>query len=312
VSIQDQIGIGFIPQNAWQTVDYITRADAAGVGTAWTVMPSQGRDTLTLSAAAAVKTKRIKLGTAILPAFTRHPLAIVTQMLALEDLAPGRFRLGIGTSHRESMAPVYGVPFDRPLSRLREYLQVLRPALNEGAVTFSGEFYSVDAKFPYATQTPLLISTLREHAFELAGELSDGAITWLCPVDYLLTTGKPALERGAKKAGRAVPPLIAHVLVSTRTDKEAVRAGGRAMLENYGAAAFYARMFADAGYPLGPNQTVPDEFVDAFVVGGDERAVAEGLRERLERGLDELLISLVPGHDDQTDEEALLRIISRL
>ncbi|MEA2530316.1 MAG: hypothetical protein QOG89_1960 [Thermomicrobiales bacterium] len=312
MTIRERIGVGFRPDDARQALDLIRRAEAAGVETIWTVMSALARDTPTLFAAAAVQTERIKLGTSIVPAFTRHPLGLATQALALEDLAPGRLRLGIGTSHQRVMIPAFGLPFDRPLAQLREYLQVLRPALQEGAVSFSGEFYRCEATMPRATGTPVLISTLRENAFEMAGELSDGAITWLCPIDYLVKTGKPALERGARAAGRAAPPLIAHVLVSPRTDRDAVREATRKLLGYYAGAVFYQRMFAAAGFPLGPGNAVTDELIDNLVVSGNEDEVIAGIQERLERGMDELLLNLVPTDDVRGDEDALLRILGRL
>ena len=75
-----------------------------------------GLDTLGILTAAAVQTERVRLGTSIVPAFTRHPLAIAGQALTLEDLAPGRLRLGIGTSHGASFAQPYGATFNRPLA----------------------------------------------------------------------------------------------------------------------------------------------------------------------------------------------------
>jgi alkanesulfonate monooxygenase SsuD/methylene tetrahydromethanopterin reductase-like flavin-dependent oxidoreductase (luciferase family) len=97
-------------------------------------MPATALDTLTLLGAAAMKTERITLGTYIVPAFTRHPLTFVTQALALEGLAPGRFDLGIGSAHARTMVDVYHVDFDRPLRRLIEYLHVVQPALKTGSV----------------------------------------------------------------------------------------------------------------------------------------------------------------------------------
>ena len=311
-SLRQRVGIGFIPSNARQALDLIRRADTAGIETIWAVMPALNRDTPTLFAAAAVQTERIKLGTAIVPAFTRHPLGLATQVLTLEDLAPGRLRLGIGTAHQRTMIPSYGLAFDRPLSQLREYLQVLRPVLREGAVSFAGEFYRVEAKLAYAPKTPVLISALRQGSFELAGELADGAITWLCPAEYILNQGLPALQRGAERAGRERPPIVAHVLVSPRTDRAAVRAAARKHLSYYAAAIFYQRMFAAAGYPLAADGSVTGALIDAIVLSGDDAAVAAGLRERLERGLDELVVSLIASDDPRGDEDALIRIISSL
>src|SRR3712207_4917138 len=105
MTIRERIGVGFRPDDGRQALDLIRRAEAAGGETVWTVMGALGRDTPTIFAAAGVQTERIKLGTAIVPAFTRRPLAMATQALALEDLAPGRLRLGIGTSHQRVMIP---------------------------------------------------------------------------------------------------------------------------------------------------------------------------------------------------------------
>ncbi|MCC6790281.1 MAG: LLM class flavin-dependent oxidoreductase [Thermomicrobiales bacterium] len=312
MSIRDRLGYGFRPDNARQGLETIERAEAAGVPTVWTVMPALARDTLTLFAAAAVRTSSITLGTSIVPAFTRHPVAMATQMMTLEDLAPGRFRLGIGTAHQRTMIPAYGLPFERTLSQLREYLQVLGPLLKEGKVTFEGEFYRANATLPAVTGTPLLISTLRENAFELAGQLTDGAITWLCPIEYVEKVGKPALNRGAREAGRDAPPLVAHVLVSPRTDRAAVVEATRKTLRYYAEAVYYQRMFAAAGFPLGDDLAIPDALIDSLVVSGTPEEIAAGLRARLERGPDELLLNLVPSDDTRADEDAIFRIIGDL
>jgi alkanesulfonate monooxygenase SsuD/methylene tetrahydromethanopterin reductase-like flavin-dependent oxidoreductase (luciferase family) len=166
--IQHRIGFGFRPADARSAVETIVRAEAAGFGTAWTVMPALGRDTMTLLAAAALRTSTIKLGTSIVPAFTRHPLALATQALALEDLAPGRLRLGVGTSHQRTMIAAYGLPFDRPLAQLREYVEILRDCLHVGKVDHAGAHYAAHAEFPAAPGTPVLVSALRDRAWELA------------------------------------------------------------------------------------------------------------------------------------------------
>lgn len=311
-TLRSRVGLGFRPDDARQALDLIARAEAARVDTIWTVMGALARDTPTIFAAAAVQTSTIKLGTSIVPAFTRHPIALATQVLALEDLAPGRIRLGIGPSHQRTMIPAYGLPFDKPLTQLREYLHLLRAALNDGKVSFTGEYYQSEAALPRTTNTPVLISALRENAFELAGELSDGALTWLCPIDYLVQTGKPALERGAAGVGRPAPPLIAHVLVSPRTDRDAVRADTRQALAYYAGATFYQRMFAAAGFPLGSNNEIPDALIDNLVLSGDDDEIVAGIQQLLDRGMDELLLNLVPSADPHADETAILRIFNNL
>lgn len=290
----------------------IRQAEAAGVTTAWMTMTATALDTPTLFAAAAVETAAISLGTAIVPAFTRHPLALATQGLVLGELAPGRVRLGIGTSHGPAMTSAYGLAFQHPLAQLREYLQVLRTALHDGHVTFAGAYYQVDARLPAASPIPILISALREHAFELAGELSDGAISWLCPPDYLINLAKPAMQRGAERAGHTAPPLVANTMVAFSSDQDAVRAAARARLGLYGRLPFYARMFAASGYPVDAAGTLSDALIDQLVISGDDAAIAAGLRHLLARGLDELLVGLIPLPGERGGEEHLFRLVGRL
>ena len=111
------------------------------------------------------------------------------QALALYDIAPGRLRLGIGPSHRFIIEDMYGLTQRTPLAHLREYVKVLRAALWEGKVDHSGHFFNVLVTLPRTAQIPLLISTLGEKAFELSGEIADGALSRVCPVPYLLRTG---------------------------------------------------------------------------------------------------------------------------
>jgi len=309
---RERVGFNIRRSRPAEAIDLICEAEAAGVDTIWMTMGATGTDTPTLFAAAAMRTERVRLGTAIVPAFTRHPLSLATQALALHDLAPGRVRLGIGTSHGPSFAKPYGLPLDRPIERFREYLQVARPAIQEGRVVFSGEFYQVDATFPYRADLPLLVSALRQNAWELAGELSDGGISWLCPVDFLLDEALPAMRRGAERAGRETPPLIAHVPVALMTDPASARAAFRAQLTNYGRLPFYARMFAASGYPVGPHGEYSDALLDHLVVSGSDESVAEQLVALLERGLDELLVMLIHGADQHAEEARLMRLIGRL
>ncbi|MFN8594174.1 MAG: LLM class flavin-dependent oxidoreductase [Thermomicrobiales bacterium] len=312
MSIASNVGLGFHPADSREALALIGRAEAAGMGTAWAVMSPIDRDTVTILAAAAVQTERIALGTAVVPAFTRHPLALATQALALEDLAPGRIRLGIGTSHQVSMVNAYGLPFTRPLAQLREYLQIIRPVLQEGAFAFAGEFYAGEATFRTAPGTPVLISALGEHAFELAGELADGAISWLCPPGYLREVAFPAIQRGARQANRPAPLLIGHALVAPGTDTDAMRQAARDVLAYYLLRPYYRNMFAAAGFAVDGVDLAPDALIDALVIGGDEAAIADGIRQRLDAGTDELIVTIMPIADPEEAHDAVFRVVSQL
>ncbi|MCC6315969.1 MAG: LLM class flavin-dependent oxidoreductase [Thermomicrobiales bacterium] len=306
-----RVGFAFTPASSAQAVQLIGRAEDAGVESVWMVMSALAIDTLTLYGAAAVRTDRIRLGTSIVPAFTRHPLAMATQAMALEELAPQRLRLGIGSAHARTMEDVYHLDFRYPLTRLREYLEILRPVLQTGEAHFHGEYYSADAKIAHPTGTPVLISALRAPAFELAGELTDGGISWLCPPDYLRRVAKPALARGAERADRLTPPLIAHVPVMVADDRALAYERARELLAYYAAAPFYARMFADAGHPL-HGGAISDGLLDSLLVVGTPDTIEAALQERLDNGMDEIAVSLLPLADQHAEEGALLTLLAEL
>lgn len=299
--------------NPAATVAAIVQAEARGVPAIWSTVGGTAPDAVTVFAAAAVRTTTIGLGTSIVPTYPRHPVALATQALALAGLAPGRFRLGIGPSHRPTIEGMFGLPMGTPLDHLREYLTVLRGLLWEGSTDFAGAYYKVNAKLPPGVtppRVPLPISALRAKAFRLAGEIADGAISWVCPVPYLVTTARDALRAGASAANRPVPPLIGHVPVAISTDRDAVREVARAQLANYGRTPFYRNMFADAGFPIGTDNALPDALLDELVVAGDASAVRARLEEIQAAGVDELLVMPVPIRDAEAEEAALAALLT--
>ncbi len=309
--LRERVGLVVAGADATTTIARIIAAEAAGVRQVWMTQITSA-DTLTLYAAAAAQTKGIRLGTAIVPTYPRHPLALALQAMTLGDLAPGRLRLGVGPSHRPTIEGVYGLPMTAPLDHLREYVTILRAALWEGQVNFQGRFYQVKASLPRTPRTPILVSALREGAFRLAGEIADGAISWMCPVPYLLNRALPALRAGAEESGRPAPPLIAHVPVALSEDRPAVLAAARQRTSAYGRLPFYAHMFADAGFPVAPDGTMPDALLDTLVVSGDEAAVTARLQALLAEGLDELLLMPVIVTDADGELKRLVRLIGQL
>ena len=116
---------------------------------------------------------------------------------------------------------------------------------------------------------------------------------------------------GAKAAGRPAPPLIGHVPVAVGTDREAVRAAARPQLANYGRLPFYHGMFADAGFPVNPDNSLPDALLDELVVSGTPDEIAARLRQIQEAGVDELLVMRVNVADPEAEDAALLDVLAR-
>jgi 5,10-methylenetetrahydromethanopterin reductase len=305
-----KIGFGIFLNDAPAAVDLVERAERAGVHTAWLVMPPLGQDTMTVAAAALTRTARIRVGTSIVPAFTRHPLNLATQAITLDELAPGRFRLGVGTGNLAVMANGFGTPVNRPAARVREYVDIVRTALGTGEARRAGDFHTVDAKLPHPAQVEVSLAALGPRMFEAAGAVADAAMAWNAPLAYLDTVARPATARGAAAASRPAPPVITHVNVLVTADRAEFLAAGRAALRPFIGNAPYAAMFAAAGLPVGEDREPTPALIDALVVGGDESAVTDRLGELAETQ-DELLVTLPwPAGVRRDQEDTLLRVLS--
>ncbi|GAC1644405.1 MAG: TIGR03564 family F420-dependent LLM class oxidoreductase [Ktedonobacteraceae bacterium] len=309
--LRERIGLSIIASDAADGINRIVEAECAGLRQVWMAMSgSGGSDTLTVMAVAAARTTQIRLGTAIVPTYPRHPLVMAQQALAIHDIAPGRLRLGIGPSHRPIMEGSYGLQMSAPLAHLREYLAILRGLLSEGHIDHQGTFFHVKAASRTAP-IPLLVSALGQKAFQLAGEVSDGAISWVCPVPYLLKEALPALQAGAQSQQRPAPPLVAHVVVALNTDEAAVQTQARQFLHRYSQLPFYAHMFKEAGLPVNGEADL-DALAQALVISGDAHTVRARLVELLANDLDELLVHPLPLNNQGKEREQLLQLLATI
>ncbi len=307
------VGVAIHERTVRDTLAVIRRAEALGVAAVWLTTTALGPDALTVFAAAAVQTERIKLGTAIVPTYPRHPLVVAQQALVLSQLAPGRFRLGIGPSHRPAIEGIFGIPFERPLEHLRAYATILRQALQTGSVDYEGAGYRVRGQIADPPNVPVLLSALRPASYTLAGEIADGAISWVTPAAFLRDVARPALLAGAaRRSDGRRPILVGHAFAVVSEDEAAVAREARQRLAGYARLPFYQEMFAAAGFPEARQGQLPEALVASVVLSGDESAVAAGLRGFLAAGLDELIVSLLPvGADRQASVDRTLRLLAR-
>lgn len=301
------VGVHIAAANAAGLVDGIVAAEAAGVQAAWLTSGGVAPDPLAVFAAAALRTERILLGTCILPTFPRHPLAMAQGAVTVDSLAPGRLRLGVGPSHKPSVEPMYGIPFERPLEHLREYLTILRAILQQGEVQFEGKRLTARARIGAPTGVKVMASALRPNGFRVCGELAEGAISWVCPLPYLRDVAIPAIREGAAKAGREAPPLVAHVPTVVSEDRDLVYGAARRQIGFYPRVPFYSQMFQDAGFPEAKDGELSDRMIDAVVVWGSEEQVVERLREVPSFGAGELLAMPIV-----TDPDATARTVAAL
>jgi alkanesulfonate monooxygenase SsuD/methylene tetrahydromethanopterin reductase-like flavin-dependent oxidoreductase (luciferase family) len=185
--------------------------------------------------------------------------------------------------------------------------------MHTGAVEFEGRWYSANSSIANPIEVPIMASALRPGAFETCGELSDGAISWVCPHFYLRDTAVPAMTRGAESAGRDVPPLIAHAPVCVTDDLDSARDGVRTRLGYFPANPFYANMFAEAGFADTPESGWTNEMLDEVLIAGDEATVAERIQTVFDWGASELLATPIPAGDDPAaTEERTLKLLAEV
>ena len=308
---QKLIGVAVRGDDASELVDTIAQAERLGIQAAWMTTGGARLDSITVFAAAAQRTERIKLGTSIVPTFPRHPIVMVQQTQVVSQLAPGRFRLGVGPSHRPMMESM-GMNFTSPLGHLREYVHILKALLQEGKVDFDGDYYHAHDSISQPLDVPVMASALQKGSFELCGEVADGAISWICPGSYLRDVGLPAMQAGATRANRPTPPLIAHAPVCVHDNADEVRAAVREQIMNP-RLRFYQRMLIAAGFPEAENGAWSDAMIDAVVFWGNEGRVEERLHEMLDYGAAEILASpVLAGSDPASSLDRTLRLLGQV
>lgn len=311
---EKRLGVVVSAPDSSAVLTSIANLEQRGIPAAWlTSAGAGGADPLGAFVGAALRTQHILLGTAITQTFPRHPIAVVQQVQVLAQLAPGRFRLGLGTSGRAGMEQTYGVNYQAPLTHLREYLRIVKALLHTGSVDFAGRYYQAHTRIAAPVDVPVMAAALGEKAYELCGAEADGAISWVCPGSYLRDVALPALHRGADSAGRPVPPLIAHAPVCVHDHIEEVRAAIRQQFGGFARAPFYQNMFRAAGFEEVSQGTWSDAMIDAVALWGNESRVAEAITGLLALGATEILVSPVPAGDDRAASlERTLRLLSQV
>ncbi len=277
------IGIGDIggtPADVDGLVAQAKRAEAEGFASGW-FANIFGMDAILAAALCARETTRLELGTAVVPTFPRHPLAMAQQALSAQAVARGRFTLGIGLSHQIVIEGMFGLSFAKPYSHMKEYLAVLGPLIRTGSVSHAGEEYRVNAQLavPGATPCPILVAALAPKMLALAGREADGTITWMTGLRTVREHTVPRIREAASAAGRPAPRVVVGLPVAVTRDVAAARASAARGFQIYGALPSYRRML-DLEGAAGP---------DDVAIVGDESAVGEELDRLAEAGATDFL-----------------------
>src|SRR5207249_11058874 len=180
-------------------------AERLGFKSVWTTQLPDARDASLVLAAYANATERVTLGTGVLPIYTRHPTATAQMAATLDELSGGRFILGIGISHKVTVEGMWGLKLEDPVDAMREYLTIVRATLRDGAAGLEGAHFTARSVYsaPRRAELPIMISALNPRMLELAGELADGVVLYMCTAAYVSDGVVPTVRRGRERAGQA-------------------------------------------------------------------------------------------------------------
>jgi probable F420-dependent oxidoreductase len=277
-----------------------------GYTDAWS-SEANGHDAFTPLALASVHAPELRLGTAIVPAFTRGPALVAQSVASMASAAPGRFVLGIGSSSNVIVEGWNGIAFDEPYKRTRDLLRFLRVALTGEKVTetydtFAVRGFRLGVEVP-ETPVPILVAGLREGMLRLAGREGDGAIiNWLSADDVTRVAGI-VNDQGDDRE------IVARIFVCPNPDRETVLAQGKRAVAAYVNVPVYRAFHEwlgrsdllgehwerwDAGDRAGSIDAMPDEVVDQLIVHGTPEECRAHLDRYLANGVTTAALSIMP------------------
>jgi F420-dependent oxidoreductase-like protein len=251
------------------------RAEAEGF-TSYSMANIFGLDAINTLSVVGAQTNSIKLLTAVVPTYPRHPAAIAQQALTAASASNGRFTLGIGLSHAVVIHGMFGMSFDKPARHMREYLDILLPLLRGEAVRVEGELtFRGQISVPGVTPVPCAIAAMGSAMLKIAGERTDGTILWMTTAKAIREHVAPRIRAAASAAGRPAPSIIVSLPIALTNDADGARAAAAQQFEVYGNLPSYRAMLDESGL-AGPAQA-------AMV--GDESALRAQLKELEEAGV---------------------------
>ncbi len=232
-------------------IERVRLAESLGYETVYTTHIA-GRESLTVLTAYALATREIRVGSGVVPIYTRTPATMAQTAVTIDELSGGRLTLGLGVSHRPVVEGWHGQTIDRPVREMREYAGIVRAILR-------GEDPPASEKWPTGfrlvgvdprPQLPVYIAALSPAMLRLAGEIGDGVILWLCCPSYIRDVVIPEVAAGRERAGRTLKgfDVVAAVPSAVVEDRAAAHAAMRRELLPYFGLPFYRAMIERSGF----------------------------------------------------------------
>jgi probable F420-dependent oxidoreductase len=263
-------------------LDRVRLADELGYDSVFTTHIA-GRDSLSLLMAHASVSERARLGTGVVPIFSRTPASMAQTAATIDEFSGGRMVLGIGVSHKVTVENWYGAKIDKPVTQMREYASILR-AIFHGEPPPEGGFFKTHFQFmgyEARPDLPIYIAALSPNMLRLAGEIGDGVMLWLCNPQYIRDVVVPAVREGRERAGKSLEgfDIVPAVTVALTNDPDGARATMRQELVTYASLPFYRAMLERSGF--GDDLAAFDEGMQAGDVEKAKAGLSDDLLESL-------------------------------
>jgi len=233
-------------------LERVRLAESLGYESVYTTHIAQ-RDSLTVLTRYATVTEKVRLGTGVLPIFSRTPASCAQTAATIDEISGGRFVLGLGVSHKVTVENWFDSKISKPVTQMREYAAICR-AILDGEPPPEGEFFNSKFAFmgyPPRPEVPIYIAALSPNMLQLAGEIAEGVMLWLCNPDYIRETVVPEVAKGRERAGKSLEgfDIVAAVPTAVTEDVDAARDAFRKDLIPYASLPFYRAMLERSGFP---------------------------------------------------------------
>lgn len=282
-----------------------TLAEQAGADSLWVIqMPNQRENMMVLSGLAA-HTTTVSLGPSIVPMYSRPPVVMAQTAMTLDEISRGRLILGLGLGNPMVGQWMLGSAPAPPLQSTREYLTIVTSLIRTGEVSFAGRYHSGNATYagPRRAGLPVYLGTFGPRMLELAGELADGVILFLCTAEYIRDRVMPSLRTGWSR--RESPPAsfsVTLMLSASVTGDEYDRENFRRILGAYCRVPAYRRMFEASGFtPELKSVRASDEMISALSAMGSHAQVQDRLAEYAAAGVTRFGIGPQTGKEFDAD-----------
>lgn len=280
-----------------------------------------GRESLTVLTAYALATSRIRVGTGVVPIYTRTPATMAQTAATIDELSDGRLTLGLGVSHRPIVEGWHGQTIDRPVTEMREYAGIVR-AILLGEDPPQGEKWRTGFRLvglDPRPKLPIYLAALSPAMLRLAGEIADGVMLWLCSPQYIQDVVIPEVTAGRERAGLPLEgfDIVPAVPTALTDNRDVAYAAMRRDLVPYFGLPFYRAMIERSGFDSdvqafdaaggdfdAMQKSISAEFLDQLTAVGEQSDVRQGIERYRRAGATSPCVGPIP----KTDFEATLQV----